>query len=87
MINPPQKSASKNAQSSAILCAAKAMEDEITIYVLLGAEKEVDVEPARFFIVENGDVAQDIHCPPGCTTNGFLPLKAVEKYENNWDAI
>jgi hypothetical protein len=57
------------------------------VHFLLGSEKKADLARVRFFIVKNGAVAKDIHCPPGWTTNGFLPLKAVEKYENNWDAI
>ncbi len=67
------------------------MREELTIYVLLGLESGVD--PVRFFIVKNGEVAEHVHYPPDWheqpkwRDQGFLPLKAIEKYENNWNAV
>lgn len=67
------------------------MREEITVYVLLGSETSVD--PVRYFIVKNGDVADHVHYPPDWRDQpkyrdqGFLPLKAIEKYENAWKAV
>lgn len=58
------------------------MLDQVTIYVLLGAESNEKL--ARFFIVRNRDVAEHPHYPDGWPKNGFLKLRAVEAYENNW---
>jgi hypothetical protein len=61
------------------------MLDQITIYVLLGAES--NEKPARFFIAKNTDVATRAHYPEGWSKNGFLKFKAVENYENRWDLL
>lgn len=59
--------------------------DEATVYVLLGPED--GDKPVRFFIAKNRDVVKSVHCPTGWKENGFMPLKAVEQYENRWNAL
>lgn len=56
--------------------------DQITVYVMLGPESSE--RPVRFFIARNQDVAEHAHHPEGWSENGFMKLKAVESYENNW---
>ena len=56
--------------------------DQITIYVWLG--RETSERSPRFFIVRNRDVENAVHYPNGWAENGFLRLKAIENYENNW---
>jgi hypothetical protein len=58
---------------------------EVTVYVLLGPED--GEKPVRFFIAKNRDLAKHIHYPSGWKENGFMPLKAVEQYENHWEAL
>ena len=58
--------------------------DQVTVYVLLGAEA---VTPARFFVVKNRDLATDVRQPPTWKAFGFIDVKSVEKYENNWDLL
>jgi hypothetical protein len=57
----------------------------VTIYVLLGDEGAS--KAVRYFITFNREVAEHIHRPPGWPTNAFMPLKAVERYENRWDLL
>jgi hypothetical protein len=59
--------------------------DRATIYVLIGSERHGG--PVRFFIARNRDVAQHVHRPPGWKKNGFMPLKALEKYEDEWGLL
>lgn len=57
----------------------------VTVYVLLGPEN--GKKAARFFIARNRALADHIHCPSGWKEHGFMPMKAVEPYENRWDAL
>ncbi len=58
--------------------------DQVTVYVLLGAEA---VMPARFFVAKNRDLATDVRQPPTWKAFGFIDVKSVEKYEDNWDLL
>jgi len=58
--------------------------DQVTVYVLLGPEN--GARSARFFIAKNREVAKHVHHPPDWT-NGFMSLKAIEKYEDHWDSL
>jgi hypothetical protein len=58
--------------------------DQVTVYVLLGAETET---PARFFVVKNGDLAAQFRQPPTWKAFGFIDVKSVDKYEDNWDIL
>ena len=59
--------------------------DRVTVYVLLGREDSKVI--ARFFIAKNRALARHIHCPSGWKEHGFMPMKAVEPYENRWDDL
>ena len=59
--------------------------DQITIYVLLGAEDSK--KPVRFFIAKNRKLANSVHQPSGWRLNAFMPMKAVEPYEDRWDLL
>jgi len=59
--------------------------DQATVYVLLGAED--CKKPVRFFIAKNRDLAERVHRPSGWKENGFMPIKAVQQYENRWDLL
>ena len=58
--------------------------DQVTVYVLLGVEAAM---PARFFVVKNSDLATDFRQPPTWKAFGFIDVKSVEKYEDNWDLL
>ena len=58
--------------------------DQVTVYVLLGAEA---ITPARFFVVKNSDLAAQFRQPPTWKSFGFIDVKSVEKYEDNWDLL
>ena len=58
--------------------------DQVTVYVLLGAEFEAS---ARFFVVQNSDLAAQFRQPPTWKAFGFIDVKSVEKYEDNWDIL
>jgi hypothetical protein len=58
--------------------------DQVTVYVLLGAQTET---PARFFVVKNSDLAAQFRQPPTWKAFGFIDVKSVEKYEDNWDIL
>jgi hypothetical protein len=58
--------------------------DQVTVYVLLGAETET---PARFFVVKNSDLAAQFRQPPTWKAFGFIDVKSVDKYEDNWDIL
>jgi hypothetical protein len=58
---------------------------QFTVYVLLGSAS--GKQSVRFFIAKNRNLKEHIHCPEGWKKNGFMPLKAVEKYENCWDNL
>ena len=58
--------------------------DQVTVYVLLGAEA---VTTARFFVVKNSDLATHLRQPPTWKAFGFIDVKSVEKYEDNWDLL
>lgn len=59
--------------------------DQITVYVMLGPESSE--KPVRFFVARNRDVAVHAHHPEGWSENGFMKLKAIESYENNWSIL
>jgi hypothetical protein len=58
---------------------------QFTVYVLLGSTS--GEQSVRFFIARNRNLMKHIHCPKGWKENGFIPLKAVEKYENCWHSL
>ena len=58
--------------------------DQVTVYVLLGVETAT---PARFFLVKNSDLAAQFRQPPTWKAFGFIDVKSVEKYEDNWDLL
>jgi hypothetical protein len=58
--------------------------DQVTVYVLLGVETAT---PARFFVVKNGDLVAQFRQPPTWKAFGFIDVRSVEKYENNWDLL
>ncbi len=64
---------------------ADAQRDQITIYVLLGAEK--GDKPVRFFIAKNRELARHAHYPDGWRQHGFMSLKAVQDFEDQWDSL
>lgn len=57
--------------------------DRTTVYVLLA--REDGRKPVRFFIAENEDLAQrvDRRWEP----QGFMPMRAVDQYEDRWEAL
>ncbi|HQL94298.1 MAG TPA: hypothetical protein PL005_06440 [Candidatus Hydrogenedentes bacterium] len=59
--------------------------DQLTIFVLLGNEKAE--KPVRYFITRNSDVKQHLHQPKDWKTNAFMPLKAIQNFENKWDVF
>jgi len=61
------------------------MADQVTVYVLLG--KENGLNAVRYFIVKNKAVAKQISVPKDWPGNGFMPLKAIEGYENQWESV
>jgi hypothetical protein len=56
-----------------------------TVYVLIG--KEGGRRPVRFFIAKNRDVAKHVHQPAGWNKHGFMPIKALETYEDQWNFL
>ncbi len=54
-------------------------------YVLLGSED--GSKSVRYFIAKNRVLASHVHRVVGWPKNGFMPLKAVERYENRWDSL
>jgi hypothetical protein len=59
--------------------------NQVTVYVLLGPTDSK--KPVRYFIAKNRDVRKHFYQPPKWRENGFMRMKAVEKYENRWDAL
>jgi|SwirhisoilCB1_FD_contig_31_18325923_length_1412_multi_3_in_0_out_0_2 hypothetical protein len=59
--------------------------DQVTVYVLLGAE--ISMPPARFFVVKNGDLADHFRQPPTWKAFGFIDVKSVGTYEDNWEIL
>lgn len=57
----------------------------LTIYVLIGPPE--GNKPVRFFITRNLDLVKDVHCPPKWKDHGFMPLKAIEQYEDQWETL
>ncbi|WP_194404839.1 hypothetical protein [Bradyrhizobium sp. CCBAU 53351] len=58
---------------------------QITIYVLIGTERAL--QPVRYFIVRNLEVADQVATPKGWNANAFMSLKAIAQYENRWDVL
>lgn len=61
------------------------LSEEVTIYVLLG--KEDAQKSVRYFIARNRDVAQHVHRPAKWRNNAFMPLRAIQQYEDRWDIL
>jgi len=59
--------------------------EQATIYVLLG--KEDGSKSVRYFIAKNSVLKAQVHKPADWKTNGFMPFKAVEQYEDQWDSL
>ena len=65
--------------------------NQVTVYVLLRPED--GEKPVRFFIAKNRAVKKQVHYPLNRITatpwieNGFMPIKALERYENQWEAL
>jgi hypothetical protein len=59
--------------------------DRVTVYVLLGPPQST--KPVRYFIAKNGTVAEHIHRPKGWKEHGFMPIKAIERYEDRWEYL
>lgn len=59
--------------------------DQLTIFVLLGNEKAE--KQVRYFITRNSEVAEHVHHPQNWKNNGFMPLKAIEEYEDHWQVF
>lgn len=58
---------------------------QVTVYVLLGS---LDCKKTvRYFIAKNRDLVKHVHSPKGWRQHGFMPMKAVERYENRWDLL
>jgi hypothetical protein len=60
--------------------------NQMTVYVLLGSTE--CKKPVRFFMVRNRDVKKHVHIPSNkWRKNAFLPLKAVQQYEDRWASL
>jgi hypothetical protein len=58
---------------------------QVTVYVLLGS---LECKKAvRYFIAKNQDVAKRIHVPKGWKKHAFMPMTAVEQFENRWKTL
>ena len=57
--------------------------DQITVYVLLGPAD--NARPARFFIIRNRDIADQVQFPDGWSDIGSMMLSSLEPFENQWD--
>ena len=64
---------------------AGARADQVTVYVLIGLEKNPD--GARFFVARNSDMEAELRQPPNWRKFGFIDVEAVEQYEDNWDLL
>jgi hypothetical protein len=64
---------------------AGAAADQVTVYVLLGFEK--DLSCARFFVTRNGDMETSFRQPQNWGEFGFINVEEVERYEDNWDLL
>ncbi len=59
-----------------VRCASFARRaDEVTVYVLLGAER---MRSARFFVARNGDLACQVRRPPTWKKFGLIDVRAIE---------
>jgi hypothetical protein len=59
--------------------------NQVTVYVLLGPLDNQN--PVRFFIAKNRDLEKYIYRPPKWEKHGFVPMKAVQQYENRWSTL
>jgi hypothetical protein len=57
----------------------------VTVYVLLGNLRAN--KPVRFFLAFNKHLASAVHTPQGGPANAFMPLKALEAHENQWEVL
>jgi hypothetical protein len=61
------------------------MQSEVTIYVLLGREDAR--KPVCYFITKNGDLKVKLHRVRNWKQNAFMPLRAIEPFEDKWDIL
>jgi len=59
--------------------------DRVTIYVLVG--KDGYDGPVRYFLAKNRDVVGSIYHPPKWKDHGFVGLKDIVQYEDNWKVL
>jgi hypothetical protein len=58
--------------------------NQVTVYVIVGKD---GTKPVRYFIARNRQLAKHVTQPATYTANGFVSLKAVRKFENNWKIV
>lgn len=63
----------------------RGMLDRTTIYVLVGPQDSN--KPVRYFIARNRDVKKHLHRPKKWENNAFMPMRAVEQFEDRWDTL
>jgi hypothetical protein len=63
---------------------AGAVDDQVSVYVLLGIEKSAS---PRFFLAKNSELQPIFRQPKTWVTFGFIDVEAMEKYENNWGVL
>jgi hypothetical protein len=59
--------------------------NRITIYVLIG--KKDGNKPVRFFITKNSELQSNLHRPETFKSNAFMPMRAVEPFEDRWEIL
>jgi hypothetical protein len=57
----------------------------VTVYVLLG--REHSKKSVRFFIAKNSDLKKDFKQPRQWEHHGFMSMKVVEPYEDQWKTL
>ena len=58
---------------------------QTTIYVLVGSADSK--KPVRYFVAKNSDLVQYVKQPAGWRSSAFMPLKALQQFEDNWAAL
>ena len=64
---------------------AGAVANQVTVFVLLGHEK--DRNRARFFVTRNSNLRTALRQPPDWRDFALIDLESVEQYEDNWDLL
>jgi hypothetical protein len=59
--------------------------NEVTVYVLLGLERAG--KSARFFVARNRDLSTRFRRPPTSNPIGFIDVRSLEQYEDNWEIL